>query len=102
MPRTKKPMSSFDRWMQNPKLKAAFEKEYKELLLSEIVLALMAEDDKSIRTLASELGLSKTVVQNLRSGVQEDMKLSNFLKFVGAYGYHVVLEKGKQRIPLSQ
>ncbi len=101
MTKSKKTLSSMDQWMQRPGFKEAVEEEYKELLLSEIVLALMAEDDKSIRSLASELGLSKTVVQNLRSGVQEDMKLSNFLKFVSAYGYHVVLEKGKERIPLS-
>jgi hypothetical protein len=48
--------------------------------------------------LADELGVSKTVVQNLRSGTQTDMKLSNFLKLARAYGYHVVLEKDGSRI----
>ena len=100
MPKSKKPKSTYSRWMRRPAFKKAFDEGYKELLLSELVLAMMAEDKKSVRELAAELGVSKTVVQNLRSGGQSDMKLSNFLKLTRAYGYHVVLEKGDQRINL--
>jgi hypothetical protein len=60
----------------------------------------MAEDNKSVRALANELGVSKTVIQNIRSGEQTDMKLSNFLKMTHAYGFQLVLEKGDQRIGL--
>ena len=69
-------------------------------MLTELVLAIMAEDNKSVRELAEELGVSKTVIQNLRSGDQTDMKLSNFVKLTHAYGYHLVLEKEGQRITL--
>ena len=100
MPDIKKPPSTYSRWMSKRGFRKAFDQGYKELLLSELVLAMMAEDKKSVRELANELGISKTVIQNLRSGVQTDMKLSNFLKFTKAYGYHVVLEKGGQRINL--
>ena len=86
--------------MRKPAFKKAFDEGYRELLLSELVLGMMAEDKKSVRKLAGELGISKTVVQNLRSGMQSDMKLSNFLKLTRAYGYHVVLEKGDRRISL--
>jgi DNA-binding Xre family transcriptional regulator len=86
--------------MNKPGFKAAVAKEYKDLMLSELVLAIMAEDAKSVRALANELGVSKTVIQNLRSGEQNDMKLSNFVKLTHAYGYHLVLEKEGQRIPL--
>ena len=54
--------------LQKPGFKTAVAKEYKEVLLSELVLATMAEDDKSVRQVAGELGLSKTVLQSLRSG----------------------------------
>jgi len=64
------------------------------------VHAIMAEDNKSIRSLAAELGISKTVIQNIRSGEQTDMKLSNFLKMTHAYGFQLVLEKGDQRIEI--
>jgi hypothetical protein len=86
--------------MRKPGFKAAVEKDYGELLLSELVLALMAEDSKSVRELANELGISKTVIQNLRSGDQADMKLSNFVKLTHAYGYDIVLEKEGHRITL--
>ena len=78
--------------------KMAVAREYKELMLSELVLAIMAQDSKSVRELARELGVSKTVIQNLRSGEQSDMKLSNFVKLTRAYGYDLVLEKDGQRI----
>ena len=86
--------------MQKPGFVAAIAEERKELLLTELVLAIMAEDNKSVRELADELGVSKTVIQNLRSGDQTDMKLSNFVKLTHAYGYHLVLEKEGQRITL--
>lgn len=100
MPKKDKVTSTYARWMQKPAFRKAFDEGYQELLLSELVLAVMAEDKKSVRELASELGLSKTVIQNLRSGMQADMKLSNFLKFTQAYGYRLVLEKGDRRISL--
>ena len=96
----KKPVSTLDRWLEKPAFKKSFEKEYKEFLLSELVHAIMAEDNKSVRALANELGVSKTVIQNIRSGEQTDMKLSNFLKMTHAYGFQLVLEKGDQRIAL--
>jgi DNA-binding Xre family transcriptional regulator len=100
MPKTRKPTSTIARWLHKRGFKAAVAKEYKELMLSELVLAIMAEDRKSVRELANELGVSKTVIQNLRSGEHTDMRLSNFVKLTHAYGYHVVLEKQGQRIAL--
>ena len=100
MAKNKKATTTVDRWMKKPGFKEVFKREYKEFLLSELVLALMAEDTKSVRELADELGLSKTVIQNLRSGEQTDMKLSNFVKLTQAYGYDLVLEKAGERITL--
>ena len=94
------PVSTLDRWLEKPAFKKSFEKEYKEFLLSELVHAIMAEDNKSVRALADVLGVSKTVIQNIRSGEQTDMKLSNFLKMTHAYGFQLVLEKGDQRIAI--
>src|SRR5438552_10131216 len=96
--KTRKPTSSIGRWMRKPSFKAAVAREYKGLMLSELVLAIMAQDSKSVRELAEQLGVSKTVIQNLRSGEQSDMKLSNFVKLTHAYGYDLVLEKEGQRI----
>ena len=100
MSTTKKSPSTIDRWLKKPGFKKAFDTEYKDFLLSELVHGIMAEDRKSVRALADELGVSKTVIQNIRSGAQTDMKLSNFLKMTQAFGFSVVLEKGKQRIAI--
>ena len=100
MPKTRKPRSTVARWMQKPGFKAGVAKEYKQLMLSELLLAIMAEDTKSVRELADQLTVSKIVIQDLRSGEQSDMKLSNFVKLTHAYGYDLVLEKEGQRITL--
>ena len=97
----KKPLSTYERIMQDPKRKAAFDLEYKQFALSELMLALMTNDEKSVRKLAKEAGLSPTVIQNIRSGKQKDIKLENFKNIVKACGYNIVLEKGTERIPVG-
>lgn len=97
---TKKTKTTFDKWMENPAIKASFEEGYKEFVLSEIIRALMAGDSKTVRGLAEEVGISSTAIQNIRSGKQKDMKVSNFVKLVEKCGYHVVLEHGQTRIPV--
>ena len=95
---TKKTISTFEREMKNRKFKKSFEKGYKEFLLSELLIAMMDGDEKSIRELSKEVGLSATIIQRIRSRKQSDIKISNFVNIVGAYGYNLVLEKGKERI----
>jgi hypothetical protein len=94
----KKPVSTFEREMKNPRFKQAFEKSYHEFLLSELLIAIMEDDEKSVRKLAKAAKLSPTVIQKLRSGEQDDVKVSNFVSIVSACGYKVVLEKGDDRI----
>ncbi len=97
----KKIKTTFDKWMEKPKIKDSFDKGYEEFVLSELVLALMAGDNKSVRGLAKEVGVSSTVIQKIRSGKQKDMKVSNFLKLIQECGYHIILENGRTRIPVS-
>jgi len=52
---SKKNISTFEREMKNVKFKKAFEKSYKELLLSEWLIARMEHDEKSARVLAKEV-----------------------------------------------
>ena len=67
----KQTLSTFEREMQDATFKEEFEKEYNEFLLSETIHAMMNEAHKSVRKLADESGLSPTVIQNIRSGIQE-------------------------------
>ncbi len=95
-----KSQSTFEREMKKASFRKKFEKKYKEFLISELVLAMMENDQKSVRALAKEVGLSPTVIQKLRSGKQTDIKLSNFINISHACGYEVVLEKGDSHIYL--
>ena len=49
----------------------------------------------SIRALANEAGIAKSVIQNLRSGKQHDIKVSNLIKIANAFGYTLILQKRK-------
>ena len=90
--------STVERWRQDPAFAQEADHEYRELVLSELLLALMDEDDKSVRQLAKEAGLSPTAVQKIRSGQSQDMRLKNFIGVMQAFGYNIVLEKGDHRI----
>lgn len=100
MSRDKKEMSTFNREMQESAFKDAFDREYKEFALQELLLAMSEGDEKSVRTLAKEAGLHPNAVQNLRSGKTADVKLSTFLKIAFSYGYSLELVKGKKHIPV--
>lgn len=97
-----KPLSTFERKMKNPKFKKSFEEGYKKLLFSELMLSIMEGDDVSIRKLAKEAHISKSVIQNLRSGKQHDIKVSNLIKIAHIFGYDVILQKGNERLLLDE
>lgn len=95
-----KPVSTYERYMQNAEFKKEYQKEYKKFLFSELLCALMDNDRKSVRVLAEQCGVSAKIIQNLRTGKQKDLKLSNFFKVIKVFGYEAFIEKGNERIPL--
>ena len=97
-----KPLSTFDRKMKNQKFKKAFEESYRELLFSELMTSIMEDNDMSIRALAKEAKISASVIQDLRSGKQHDIKVSNLIKIAHAFGYEVILQKGKTRLSIQE
>ena len=58
-----KPMSTYDELMQDLEFKRKHEESYRELVLSELLLAIMAEDNISIRSLAKQAGISPTIIR---------------------------------------
>lgn len=91
-----KPLSTYERKMQDKKFRKAYEKSYKELLFSELLISIMDDDHKSVRALAKEADLSPSVIQDIRSGKQQDIKTSNLIKIAHAFGYEVILRKEKE------
>lgn len=95
-----KPLSTYERKMQNKQFKQAYKKSYNELLFSELLISAMESDAKSIRELAKEVKLSPSVIQDIRSGKQHDIKVSNLLKIASAFGYELILQKGDEKLAL--
>lgn len=97
-----KQLSTYERKMKDTKFRKAYKQSYKELLFSELLISIMEGDDKSVRELAKEANLSPSVIQDIRSGKQHDIKTSNLIKIAHAFGYEVILQKGDERLALNE
>ena len=97
-----KSLSTYERKMKDAKFREAYQKGYKELLFSELIIAMMENDKKSVRKLAEEADLSPSVIQDLRSGKQHDIRVINLIKLAQSFGYEVVLKKGKKSVILHE
>lgn len=91
----KRELSSYDEFVQGltKEEREDFEKEYKEFLLSELLIAIMQENEVSVRKLAKEAGLSPTVVQELRSGKKKNITLHSFVSILNTLGYSLIVER---------
>jgi len=98
---TKKPMSTFDKMMQDPKRKKKYEEGYREFLLSELLIDLMNDEEVSVRKLAKEAGLSTAVVQGIRSGERKNVTLNSVGSIFHAMGWKLVAKKGRKELVLA-
>lgn len=99
---TKKIKSTYDKLVEklsSTKLQE-LEKDYENLLLSELVLAAMHEDKITIRKLAEEAGVSPTIIQGVRSGTRQISAQSLFRIFKGL-GYNLLAERNGKVIYLA-
>lgn len=80
--------------------KKEFDNEYKELLLSEAIIAIMQKDDISVRKLAAKAKLSPTTIQDLKSGMS-NAGVRSFFKIFKSLGYTIIAEKNGERISIA-
>ena len=73
----KKAKSTYEEFIEDDEQQALLDKEYKELLLSELLIAAMEHDHISVRKLASAAGVSPTIIQGLKSGSKTNIKPMN-------------------------
>jgi DNA-binding Xre family transcriptional regulator len=99
----KKFKSTYEQFMNSlsHKEKKEYQREYKKLLLSEMLLAAMEEDDISVRALAKAAGVSPTVVQGIRSGANKNVTFKSFIKILNALGCSIIIKKGNTQFPLN-
>lgn len=93
--------STFDRLMQDREFKKEFEEGYREFVISEMVLAMMANDKVSVRKLAMMANVSPKLIQDVRSGKERSITLRNFFKIIDSLGYKVIVKKGRKEMLLK-
>ena len=93
--------TTFDRVMKDAKRQRKFDSKYRSFLLAEVIHGLMEQDGKSVRELAREVGISPTVIQDIRSGGRSNVTLRNFLGIVSALGGQVAVRKGNEEMVLA-
>ncbi len=102
MKKQKKFKSDFEEFVSNPKRKKLLDKAYQELSLSEVVLALMEHENISVRDLAEEVGVSPTVIQNIRSKKHSNLTLDTLFGLTTALGATIKIEIGDKMITLRE
>lgn len=87
----RKAKSTYDEFIENKNQKKLIDKEYRELLISELLLAAMEEDHISVRKLAAEAGVSPTIVQSLKSGKRTNITIDTLSRVLDVIGYRIIL-----------
>lgn len=87
----KKIKSTYDEFIGNKKQKNLLDKEYRELLISELLFAAMEEDHISVRKLAAEAGVSPTIIQSLKSGKKTNITIDTLSRILNVIGYQIIL-----------
>lgn len=101
---TKKIKSTSDEFIASLTAKELknFKEGYRDFALSELILAIMEQDEISVRKLAKIAGLSPTVVQAMRSGTKKDFSMQSFFKILRGLGCNkFMIEINGQFIPLD-
>ncbi len=91
--KAEKSLSTFDQFLQDPKQKEKFDKDYSKFLLKEFLLEAMNENHMSVRKLAEESGVSTSIIQNIKSEKTTNITFSTLNSLMTALGYRVKIEK---------
>lgn len=91
--KAEKSLSTFDQFLQDPKQKEKFDKDYSKFLLKEFLLEAMNENHMSVRKLAEESGVSTSIIQNIKSEKTTNITFNTLNSLMTALGYRVKIEK---------
>jgi hypothetical protein len=98
-----KNLSTYDEYVSkmSEKRRKKFEEGYQKFLLSELIYAIMQEDEISVRELAKLAGISPTIVQGFRSGLKPNITMQSFIKILGALDCCLIVKKGNVKFPID-
>ena len=100
---SKKALTTVEKFLQalTPKQRKQFDKEHREFLISEMIIAAMECDHISVRKLAELAGISPTIIQGIRSGKRKNITVKTFSRLLNVLGFSLVIEKGDLRLPID-
>jgi len=81
-----------------PKEKKQFEAEYKEFLVSEMLIAAMQNDDVSVKELAKMADVAPIAIEGLHSG---NISINDLTETLKPFGFSVALVKGDEVVPFD-
>ena len=99
----KKVKSTYDEYLEDDEQKALLDEEYKELLLSELLMAAMEHNHLSVRKLAFAVGVSPNIVQGLKSSTKTNITIDTLSRILDAVGYQIIFgpkNEPKKRLKL--
>jgi|SRR5579862_136746 len=91
----KKIKSTYDKFSEDKKQKRLLNREYRDLVISELLLAAMEEDHISVRKLASQADVSPTIIQNLKSGKKTNITIETLSRILDVIDYQIILAPKK-------
>jgi hypothetical protein len=86
---TKKTQSTSEKFIKSlsPQELKEFNEGYKNFALSELILAIMEQDEISVRKLAKVANVSPTIIQEMRSGLKKNYSMESFYKILKTLGF---------------
>jgi DNA-binding Xre family transcriptional regulator len=94
--KARKSTSTFEREMKSPSFRAALEREEALLDVSEFIARQMAEQDLTVRKLASLASVSPTVIQGIRAGTRKNIEYATLKAILGALGCEISFKKTRR------
>lgn len=79
-----KAKTTCEEFIENEEQKFLLDKEYQDLLVSELLIAAMEQDQLSVRKLASVAGVSPTVIQGLKWGSRTNVSVNTLSRVLDA------------------
>ncbi len=85
----------------SPARRKKFDEGYRNFALSELVLALLNQDEESINQLARIAGVSSCDIDTLRFGSKDEFALTSVVKALEGLGFTIRIERGGETTELD-
>lgn len=97
-----KPLTTYERMMQDPEFRKSFEIGYQQFAASEIMLQLMEEKNMTEREVADAAEIPLSVIEDFKDWDKSKISLDNFIKIMQVVGGKIVVQEGERTLPLDR